>query len=84
VGASPVSGRNVVYEQAYAKGPPNSWLMLAMIVILPVFELSQHAQLKSTLIVNGRWGLAIVVQIEGRSYSELESLARVVSGFARF
>ena len=56
------------------------WLVLAMILVLPVLSVSQALQQNMTLIVNGRSGLAPVVEINGRAYIELESLAHVANG----
>jgi hypothetical protein len=61
-----------------------AWLMLALLLILPRLALSQAAQQKLTLLVNGQPGQAAVVQIDGRSYVEIESFVRVVNGSLRF
>jgi hypothetical protein len=58
--------------------------MLAALLALPIFALSQAAQQTLTLIVNGRPGDAPVVQMNGRSYVEIEALARVASGSLSF
>jgi hypothetical protein len=62
----------------------STWLLLAVLLALPLFALSQAAQQNLTLIVNGRSGLATVVQISGRSYVEIETLARVANGSLNF
>ncbi len=62
----------------------SKWLMLAAILALPIIVLSQATQQNSTLIVNGRPGSAAVVQLNGRSYVEVEALARVASGSLSF
>jgi len=66
------------------KKPFSKWLMLAAILALPILALSQAAQQNSTLIVNGRPGVVAVVQLNGRSYVEIEALARVASGSLSF
>ena len=66
------------------KWPFSAWLMLAALLALPIFALSQAAQQNLTLIVNGRPGVAPVVQLNGRSYFEIEALARVASGSLSF
>jgi len=66
------------------KWPFSGWLMLAALLALPIFALSQAAQQTLTLIVNGRPGDAPVVQMNGRSYVEIEALARVASGSLSF
>jgi len=58
--------------------------MLATLLALPIFALSQAAQQTTTLILNGRPGDAPVVQLNGRSYVEIEALARVASGSLSF
>jgi hypothetical protein len=58
--------------------------MLAALLALPIFALSQAAQQNLTLIVDGRPGLATVVQMNGRSYVEIEALARLASGSLSF
>jgi hypothetical protein len=62
----------------------SKWLILAAILALPIIVLSQAAQQNSTLIVNGRSGVVAVVQLNGRSYIEVEALARVASGSLSF
>lgn len=59
-------------------------LMLLALVIVPLLALSQTAQETRTLIVNGQRGQASVVQINGRSYVDLEALARIANGSLGF
>jgi hypothetical protein len=59
-------------------------LILIMLLIVPVLALSQAAQDIRTLIVNGQSGQVSVVQISGRSYVDLEALARVANGSLGF
>jgi len=66
------------------KWPFSAWLMLAALLALPIFALSQAAQQNLSLIVNGRPGVAPVVQLNGRSYVEIEALARVASASLSF
>jgi hypothetical protein len=66
------------------KWPFSKWLMLAALLTLPILALSQAAQQNLTLIVNGRPGVAAVVQLNGRSYVEIEALARIASGSLSF
>jgi hypothetical protein len=58
--------------------------MLVMLLVVPALALSQAAQETRTLIVNGQPGQVNVVQMNGRSYVELEALARVANGSLRF
>ena len=66
------------------KRPFNNWWLLVALLALPIFALSQVAQQSLTLIVNGRPGDATVVQMNGRSYVEIEALARVANGSLSF
>jgi hypothetical protein len=59
-------------------------LILIMILIVPAFALSQAAQESRTLVVNGLSGRAAIVQVNGRSYIDLEALARVANGSVTF
>jgi hypothetical protein len=58
----------------------NPWLIILMILTLPMLTVSQTASQRQTLIVNNQPGEAIVVQLAGRSYVELEALARLANG----
>jgi hypothetical protein len=58
--------------------------ILVMLLIVPALALSQAAQETRTLIVNGQPGQVTVVQINGRSYVDLEALARVANGSLGF
>ncbi len=66
--------------------PFSASLMLASLLLLPGLALAQTAQQKEnlTLIVSGHPGLATIVQINGRSFVEIEALARAVNGTLRF
>jgi len=59
-------------------------MMSAALLALPVFALSQAVQQALTLVVNGRSGEAAVVQLNGKSYVEIETLARIASGSLGF
>jgi len=55
-------------------------LFVVMLLILPVLALPQSAPMNRTLVVNGQTGQVTVVQINGRSYVDLEALAQVANG----
>jgi hypothetical protein len=55
-------------------------LMLTVLLCLPGAALSQAAQQSGTFTVTGHDGQAAVVQINGRSYVDVESLARLTNG----
>jgi hypothetical protein len=61
-----------------------TWMMLTAILALPCLALSQSGQQNSTLVVSGQPGQATVVQINGRSFVDIESLARLVNGSLSF
>jgi hypothetical protein len=60
------------------------WLILLMFFIVPGLALSQTVQQSRTLIVNGQSGQMKVMEIDGRSYVDLESLARIANGTLGF
>jgi hypothetical protein len=60
------------------------WLILFVLLIVPGLALSQAVQQNRTLIVNGRSGHVKVLEIDGRSYVDLESLARIANGTLGF
>jgi hypothetical protein len=71
-------------EQTVRKQLFSAWLMLATILAMPGLAWPQTGQQNSTLILMGHPGQATVVQMNGRSYVDLESLARLVNGSISF
>jgi hypothetical protein len=59
-------------------------VVVAVAVALPTLALSQVARQTRTLVVNGHSGETAIVEIEGRSYVELEVLVRIANGSLRF
>lgn len=59
-------------------------LLLALFLVVPGIALSQDAKQNRTLIVNGQSTQVPVVQVNGRSYVDLEALASVVNGSLSF
>jgi hypothetical protein len=59
-------------------------LILVIVLVVPALALSQANQETRTLTVNGQPGQVTVVQINGRSYVDLEALARVANGSLGF
>jgi len=57
-------------------------MMLVTILLLPLLVLV--AQEMSSLLIEGRQGEARVIQVQGKSYVEVEGLARVTGGSLRF
>jgi hypothetical protein len=55
-------------------------LFLALLLSVPVLALPRAAQVSRTLIVNGQAAQVNVVQINGRSYADLEALAQAANG----
>ena len=60
------------------------WLILLVLLIVPELARSQAVQQSRTLIVNGQSGPVKIVEIDGRSYVDLESLARIANGTLGF
>src|SRR5580704_17098148 len=59
-------------------------IVVAVAVALPTLALAQVARQTRTLIVNGHSGDTAIVEIEVRSYVELEALVRIANGALRF
>jgi hypothetical protein len=59
-------------------------LMQLAFVAVPALALSQAAQPNGTLIVSGQSGQVPVVQINGKSYVDVEALARLINGSLGF
>ena len=57
-------------------------MMLVTILLLPVLVLV--AQETSSLLMEGRQGEARIIQVQGKSYVEVEGLARITGGSLRF
>src|SRR5215472_19338194 len=57
-------------------------MMLVMILLLPLLVLV--AQETSSLLIAGRQGEARVIQVQGKTYVEVEGLARITGGSLRF
>jgi len=57
-------------------------MMLVMILLLPLLVLA--AQETGALLIEGQQGQARVIQVQGKSYVEVEGLARITGGSLRF
>jgi hypothetical protein len=57
-----------------------TWWALTSVLTLPALALSLTAQQSISLIIAGQPGSAKVVQIDGRNYVDVESLARLTNG----
>jgi hypothetical protein len=57
-------------------------MMLVMILLLPLLVLA--AQETGALLIEGQRGQARVIQVQGKSYVEVEGLARITGGSLRF
>jgi hypothetical protein len=62
----------------------SAWLILSATLAAPVTAGPQTAQHSPTLSVAGQSGHATVVHIHGKSYVEVESLARLMNGSLSF
>jgi hypothetical protein len=61
-----------------------SWLILLVLFTVPRLTFSQAVQQSRTLVVNGQSGQVKVTEVDGRSYVDLESLARIANGTLGF
>ena len=60
------------------------WLILLVLLSVPGLSRAQAVQQSRTLIVNGQSGAVKIMEIDGRSYVDLESLARIANGTLGF
>ena len=60
------------------------WLVLRVLLIVPGLARAQAVQQSRTLIVNGQSGPVKIMEIDGRSYVDLESQARIANGTLGF
>jgi hypothetical protein len=61
-----------------------AWLLAALFLVVPGIALAQGGNEKRTLIINGQSTQVPVIQVNGRSYVELEALASAVNGSLSF
>ena len=59
-------------------------LMLVVLLAVPRLALSQAEQQNGTLVVSGQPGQAAVLHVNGRSYVDVEALARLTNGSLGF
>jgi hypothetical protein len=59
-------------------------LMMVALLALAGLALSQGGQQNGTLLVSGQPGQAPVLQVNGRSYVDIEALARLANGSLKF
>jgi hypothetical protein len=60
------------------------WLILAALLVVPGIAVSQAGEEARIFIVSGQAGQAPVVRLQGKSYVELEALARLTHGSLSF
>jgi len=60
------------------------WLLAALLLVVSGMALAQDASQNRTLIVNDQPGIVPVIQVNGRSYVDLEALARAANGSLSF
>jgi hypothetical protein len=66
------------------KRSAKQWLTLAAVLAVPGIALSQSGDSKHTLSIAGQTGQAPLVKIQGKTYIELEALARLTHGSLTF
>ena len=62
----------------------NAWFALPIVLALPVLISAQSAPHPQTLVVNGQAGKTTVVQVNGRSFVDVEALAQIANGTVAF
>lgn len=62
----------------------NVWFALPIVLALPLLISAQSAPHPQTLVVNGQAGKTTVVQVNGRSYIDVEALAQIANGTVAF
>jgi hypothetical protein len=65
-------------------GKTFAWSLAALLLVVSGIALAQDANQNRTLIVNGQSGIVNVIQVNGRSYVDLEALARAANGSLSF
>jgi hypothetical protein len=60
------------------------WATLAALLVAPAIALSQAGDAKGTFAITGQSGQVPVVQIQGKTYVDLEALARLTHGSLSF
>jgi hypothetical protein len=61
-----------------------AWLLAASLLVVSGIAVAQDANQNRTLIVNGQPGIVPVIQVNGRSYVDLEALTRAANGSLSF
>jgi hypothetical protein len=61
-----------------------AWSPAALLLVVSGIALAQDANQNRTLIVNGQSANVLVIQVNGRSYVDLEALARAANGSLSF
>jgi hypothetical protein len=61
-----------------------TWLLVAIVLVVCGLALAQDSNQNATFAIKGRPGSVPVVQMKGRAYVEVESLARVSNGSLSF
>ena len=62
----------------------HAWWVLITLLGVSALVLSQAGQQNGTLLISGHTGQVPVVQINGRSYADIEALARLANGTLKF
>jgi len=64
--------------------PLSKTLILIVFLFVPRLGLAQTPQTRTTLVIAGHAGKAPVIQVDGKSYVEVEALARLTNGSISF
>ena len=66
------------------KNTLNAWFAVPIALALPALISAQSAPHPQTLVVNGQAGKTAVVQMNGRSFVDVEALAQIANGTVAF
>jgi len=58
----------------------HAWFAVPIVLALPLLIYAQSAPHPQTVVVNGQAGKTTVVQVNGRSYVDVEALAQIANG----
>ncbi len=62
----------------------HAWFAVPIVLALPLLIYAQSAPHPQTVVVNGQAGKTTVVQVNGRSYVDVEALAQIANGTVAF
>jgi hypothetical protein len=79
-----IQGNTLLEDKLVRQALWNASSMLLLLLFGSAIACAQPKQQTGTLVVNGQSGQAAVVQLDGRSYVDLEALAQITNGSLQF